>query len=155
MSADDDLKPEIRRELARFDQEVCDLEEVLDVQVRTLRRMVEALKRETVGDTTVAAKGRAVSDGAVKKAKELTLSLVAAAQAQAQLERTAASRQARMTPQERLAALQRLVLKLPYPDRRAFATALLEAHNARRREAVAAGLETADPTLVASFLELA
>lgn len=130
--------------LARFDHEVVDLDGTLNDLVRVLAKAVQQLKAEMVRETAVAPENRTVTETFAKRLKEVTAALSAATTCQNALYKTAKQRAAEMTPEQRQAALGRILLGLPYWDRRKLLGALCEAHNAKRAEALAMGVEAVE-----------
>lgn len=131
-----------RTSVARFDQEIVDLETVVDDQVKLCRRLQLAMRNEILGeDGSIAAKNLAVSESAVKKLKELTNAITAAVAAHNALLKSAKERATKMTPQELQAGLQRAVLSMGSEARRTFLFELAAQHNKRRRAAIEEGLE--------------
>lgn len=132
----------LARELARWDAEVVDLTAVLDDQIKVLKRMVEALRNEALGDNGVAVKNGAITLDTARKVKEVTQSLATATVSKINLDKSAALRAKMLTPEQRYAAFQAGIAALPYKERRTFIEEVLGQHNAAREKAVNLGLET-------------
>ena len=130
-----------RRSLTSFDHDVVDLDGTLNELIRVLAKAVQQLKAEMVRDTVVAPENRTITDTFARRLKEVTSALSAATTCQVALYKTAKQRAAAMTPEERQTALSRILLSIPYWDRRKLLTELCESHNAKRREALDLGLE--------------
>lgn len=133
------------KDLARFNHETVDLEGTLDDLVRVLQRAVTQLRNELIVSNGVAARNQVVTADFGKRLKEVTLALSAATTCQNALRKTAKERAATMTPEERLAAVGRMVDNLGYYTRRRLLTGLCASHNAKRVAALELGLEERDP----------
>ena len=135
---------DFQSEVARFNHEVSDLEGTMDELVKVLQRAVRRLRNELLNDEISAVKSRNQTLTAEfgKRLKEVTLALSAATTCQNALRKTAKERAAQMTPEQRREALHRMVLDLPYGERRHFIASLAAAHTTKRQEALAAGVET-------------
>lgn len=130
--------------LVKFNHEVVDLDGTLGELVQVLAKAVSQLKAEMVRDTGTRPENHTVSDTFARRLKEVTTALSAATTCQNALYKTAKQRAAAMTPEERMAALGRILLGLDYWTRRKLLTDLCEAHNAKRAEALELGFDNAD-----------
>ena len=127
------------RELVKFNNEVVDLEAVLDDLVKVLQRSVRRLR-----DDLLKAHGLEVGREFGRQVKEVTLALSAATTCQNALRKTAKERASTMTAEQRREAVGRLVLNLPYQERRTFIANLAKAHCDKRKADLESGVETVD-----------
>lgn len=132
----------LARELARWDAEVVDLVSILDDQIKVLKRAVEALRNEAIGDTQTAIKNRGgISLDTTKKMKEITQALATATVSKINLDKSAALRAKMLSPEQRYAAFQAGILAMEYKPRRQFIEEVLAQHNALREKNVNLGVE--------------
>lgn len=139
--SDREFQHTLQRELARWDSEVVDLSALLDEQIKVLKRAVEALRNEALGDNGVAIKNGAITLDQARKLKEVTQSLATATVSKINLDKSAALRAKMLTPEQRYAAFQAGIASLEYKARREFIEQVVGQHNAAREKAVNLGLE--------------
>lgn len=133
------------KDLAKFNHETVDLEGTLEDLVKVLQRAVMNLRNEIVQTNGVRSQNQVVTADFAKRLKEVTAAMSAATTCQNALRKTAKERAASMSPEERQAAVFRMIIGLGYYDRRRLLTSLCEAHNAKRQETLDLGIADGKP----------
>ncbi len=148
-----DAERALAQAIAKYDRDVVSLEMVTQKAVKLLNRLVDGLTNEAFGDTETALRNRTVPDGLMKKLKELQSCLASATSSEVTLRKTIKLRSQELTPEQRKAGMQKVILDMAWAERREYLLDCCKKHNDRRTFELEAGIDMATKR-DAVFMEL-